>query len=151
MTSPEPPEQIDRFRVESRLGGGQFGDVYLAFDPELYRRVAIKVSKSLDASDTPARFRQEARRIASLNHSKIVRVYECGEFTKDRPYLVTDYVKGSDLRVHLKKADGRLDPIDAFAFALDIATALAHVTRGDSSIGTSNRRTSSSAKRTRLC
>ncbi len=92
------PLQIDdlvgRYRLERLLGQGASGSVYLAHDPNLDRKVALKVLRSGDR-ETPRwiRFEQEARLIAQLDHPNVVRVMLL-ETEAEPPYLVMEYVEG---------------------------------------------------------
>jgi hypothetical protein len=91
------PTQVGRYRVERQLGVGSFGVVYLAFDPDVQRRVAIKLLHPgrLDDPEALARFRREAFAIGRLRHPGIVQLYD---FSRHGPpyYLVTEYVEGLD-------------------------------------------------------
>ncbi|MCC9599167.1 protein kinase [Stieleria sp. JC731] len=90
--------QIDRYRVEHRLASGGFGNVFLATDTQLKRRVAIKIphqermSKSFDVE----RFLEEARTIASLDHPGVVPIYDFGKL-HDRYYIVSRFIDGQTL------------------------------------------------------
>jgi eukaryotic-like serine/threonine-protein kinase len=83
-------KQIGRFRVGAVLGSGNQGTVYLCHDPQLERRVAIKL---LDKSLPDTRFGDEARTMSRLQHPNIVSIYEAGEH-QGTPYLVFEYVEG---------------------------------------------------------
>jgi len=84
-------KQIDRFRVERLLGEGNQGSVYLCHDPQLERRVAVKLlNKALQESA----FRGEARTMSKLQHPNIVSIYEAGQH-QGTPYLVFEYVEGN--------------------------------------------------------
>lgn len=98
------PEKIDRFQVLKELGRGSQGVVYLASDPRLERRVAIKtLHKHLSGEgDRPARLLQEARTVSKLQHPNIIPVYEAGAY-QGRPYLVFEYVDGISLKELIKK------------------------------------------------
>jgi len=90
--------QIGVYRVESRLGAGGIGDVYLAHDSKLNRPVAIKVlSDAVADAAARGRFQREAQTASSLNHPHIVTVHDVGEID-DRQYLVTEFVDGGTLR-----------------------------------------------------
>ena len=70
----------DRYRLEAELGGGGAGTVFQAHDPELDRKVAVKVLTNLGlGTDGQVQLHQEAQAIASLNHPNIVGVYDVGE------------------------------------------------------------------------
>jgi serine/threonine protein kinase len=84
------PNTIGRFKIGKQLGSGNQGTVYLCTDPELQRRVAIKI---LDRSVQGTSYRSEARTMSKLQHPNIVSIYEAGEFN-GTPYLVFEYVEG---------------------------------------------------------
>ena len=103
-------EQIGRFKVLRRLGGGGFGEVWLGLDEAIKREVAIKVFKPKDenliafatSSDTEgldvlrARFVNEARILASLEEEPhVVNVMEFGELEDGSPYYVMPYLRQS--------------------------------------------------------
>lgn len=92
-----PPTQVDEYKLIRLLGRGAMGEVFLAHDTLLERRVAIKFI----AGDQPSRERRrhilaEARAIARLQHPNVIAVHRVGEIER-RPYLVCEYVAGSCL------------------------------------------------------
>jgi hypothetical protein len=93
------PETVGRYRIERELGAGSFGVVYLAFDPDIRRPVAVKLLHPgrLGQPDAISRFAREARAIGRLRHPGIVSLYD---FSPDGPphYFVTEYVEGCDPR-----------------------------------------------------
>ncbi|MBI4713485.1 MAG: serine/threonine protein kinase, partial [Planctomycetes bacterium] len=84
-----------RYVIESKLGQGGMGIVYLASDPSLDRKVALKVITSTD-KDAVERFLREAQFIAKLQHPNIVRVYESGT-VGNQHYFTMDYIEGTSL------------------------------------------------------
>ncbi|MCB8927937.1 MAG: protein kinase [Ardenticatenaceae bacterium] len=113
------PSQIGRYQIESLLGRGGMAVVYLAFDPYMDRRVAVKVllkDRSYDDS-LRSRFKRESRMVASLNHPAIVPVYDFGE-EDEQPYLVMRYMEGGSLRERLREAPLTLP---------EVATILSHI------------------------
>ena len=98
--SGEMPLMIDRFVIEDELGAGGMGRVYVAYDPSLDRRVAVKVLRDRPGADVEqahARMAREARAMARLRHPHVVSVHEVG--TDDRGvYIVMEYVAGRTLR-----------------------------------------------------
>jgi serine/threonine protein kinase len=127
----EPPAHEDlsgqvvgSYKLLSRLGAGGMGEVYLAHDVKLDRRVALKVlSPDLAADrDRLRRFHQEARAASSLNHPHIVVVHDFGE-VDGRPYLVTEFIEGETLRHRLQQ--GQLPIRDVVDIGLQLAGALA--------------------------
>jgi serine/threonine protein kinase/tetratricopeptide (TPR) repeat protein len=109
-----------RYEVLGAIGEGGMGEVYVARDPSLGRRVAIKKLPPRLATDrdTLARFTHEARSASALNHPNIVTIHEVG--TADGgPYIVMEYIEGADLRSMVR--DGPL-PVRR---VLDIGTQIA--------------------------
>ena len=115
---------IAGFEVEEPVGEGGMGAVYLARDPTLKRRVALKVVAPALAGDPRyrSRFLREAELAASLDHPAIVPVYAAGESDGDL-YLAMRYVEGGSLADRLL-AEGRLDPGRATALLAPVAAAL---------------------------
>ncbi|MEE9443865.1 MAG: protein kinase [candidate division Zixibacteria bacterium] len=91
--------QINQYRIISKIGVGGMGEVYLAEDTELKRKVAFKFlpSSLVENEDYRARFKREAQAAARLNHPNIITVFEVGEF-KNRPYFVMEYIEGRTLK-----------------------------------------------------
>lgn len=114
------PDAIGPFRIERELGRGGMGEVYLAQDTRLDRRVAIKALPShlTQDADRLARFRREAKVLASLNHPGICAIHGLEE-TNGLQYLVLEYVDGESLAQRLDRG-----PI-AVAEALELATRIA--------------------------
>jgi len=113
------PGSFGKFRILRILGDGGFGRVYLAFDEELRRSVAIKVPHEYRISsqrDVDVYF-DEARILASLDHPAIVPVFDFGRTDDGRCYCVTKYVEGSDLAIR-----NRRSPLTSVAAAQLIAT-----------------------------
>ena len=90
--------KLGRFVLLQAMGRGGMGSVYAAWDPDLGRRVALKVLHPGSSSNGSKRARmlREARALAQLNHPNVVRVYELGE-TDEFPYLVMELVDGESL------------------------------------------------------
>ncbi len=122
------PTAIGRYAIERLLGAGAMGNVFLARDPELDRKVAIKTVKRLDLDPEQletflSRFRNEARAAARLHHPNIVQVYDVGEDPELGPYLVMEYVAGAPLKQILRR-DGALPPGAVAMLADEMAEAL---------------------------
>lgn len=92
------PVSIGNFKPLEILGEGGMGAVYLAEDPQLGRRVAVKVMKKELAADPDAkhRFLREARSMATIEHDNIMTIYAVGE-DQGTPYLVMPVLKGETL------------------------------------------------------
>jgi eukaryotic-like serine/threonine-protein kinase len=93
------PAKIGRFEIVSRLGEGAQGIVYLAVDPVLQRRVAVKVlrSQSVKARAMPFDSLEEARIVGRLQHPNVVSIFEAKEH-EGTPYFVFEYVDGVSLQ-----------------------------------------------------
>jgi serine/threonine protein kinase len=98
MNAPEP-SRFGKYEILEKLGSGAMGVVYLAHDPVIDRRVAVKTihKHTLDAvPDAAKRFRREASAAGRLNHPGIVAVYDYGE-DKDVAFIVMEYAAGLPL------------------------------------------------------
>ncbi len=115
------------FVIQRYIGGGGMGRVYLANDPTLNRNVAIKVLPSSETHDhnSLARFLNEARSAARLNHENIVQVYFADE-QAGIPYIVFEYIDGINLRAIVEES-GPLPLRVALRYLLQMAYALDHV------------------------
>jgi Tol biopolymer transport system component len=115
--------QFGPYRIVSPLGAGGMGEVYRAHDSKLGRDVAIKTLPHEFARDPErlARFRREARTLASLNHPNIAAIYGLEE-SGDVDCLVMELVEGETLTDRLKK--GPLPLAEAMRFAEQIAEAI---------------------------
>jgi eukaryotic-like serine/threonine-protein kinase len=93
---------LGRYVVSERLGGGGMGVVYAAHDPELDRKIAIKlmlppmVSDSMSASEGRARLLREAQAMARLSHPNVIAVHDVGTFG-EQVFIAMEYVEGSTL------------------------------------------------------
>jgi serine/threonine-protein kinase len=123
---------IGRYRREREIGRGAMGVVYLAHDPRLQRRVAVKTIALPDGlteaqrREYRARFLREAQAAAGLSHAGIVTVYDADEDPQSgAPYIAMEYVEGRSLQQRLETA-GRLEPERAFAIVNLLAQALHH-------------------------
>ena len=115
---------VSGYSLLAQIGSGGMGDVYLARDDKLDRRVAVKfLSRSLHTDPAQLRrFLQEAKAASSLNHPHILVVHDVGELD-GRPFIVTEYIEGTTLRARLQQ--GSLGTIGAVDIATQIAAALA--------------------------
>lgn len=119
-------QQKGRYRLDRVLGEGAFGRVYLSFDEDLHRQVAIKVP-------TKARFQKledadaylaEARTVASLDHPHIVPVYDMGRTRDGSIYVVSKFIEGSTLEDRIKA--GRQPERESTQLLVPVALALQH-------------------------
>lgn len=120
---PSKPSHLGQFEILGPLGAGGMGEVYLARDTKLHRKVAIKVlppSLSEDP-DRLSRLRREARTLAALNHPNIGILYNFQE-TDGIHYLVLQLVEGESLEERLLRGPLHLE--DALAIFVQVARAL---------------------------
>ena len=116
----EPAVAFPGYKMVRLLGKGGMGEVFLAEDEALGRRVAIKT-----LTPTPegrARFLREARSLATLDHPRVVRIYSYGE-TSESPFFVMEYVEGETLAERLTR--GRLPFEEVARITRQIIEALA--------------------------
>ena len=94
--------QIAHYRIIKKIGAGGMGEVYLADDNNLDRKIALKfLPASLISNDElKTRFSREAKAVAKLNHPNIITIYEIGEF-QERPYFAMEYIDGKTIANHL--------------------------------------------------
>jgi Tol biopolymer transport system component len=116
--------RLGRYEIQSALGAGGMGEVYRARDPQLNRTVAIKIISESFAGDATrvARFQQEARAAAALDHPNILAVHDIGT-ENGSPYVVSELLEGETLRTKL--LTGPLPVRKAVDYALQIARGLA--------------------------
>lgn len=120
--------RIGSFIIQAPLGAGGMGEVYLAEDVRLRRRVALKVISPELAMDAAAgkRLLREARAAATLEHPNICTVYEVGE-ADGRSFIAMQYVDGGTLADRLKQAPLALPA--AISVGAQVANALAEAHR----------------------
>ncbi|MCU1244130.1 MAG: hypothetical protein JWN02_40 [Acidobacteria bacterium] len=122
MSAPRPT--LGHYEILGPLGSGGMGEVHVARDPILGRKVAIKVLPARLASDRDSltRFTQEARSASALNHPNIVTIYEVGT-DNGVPYIVMEHIEGRDIRGII--AEGALPARKVLDVAAQIADGLA--------------------------
>jgi len=115
---------IGHYRIESLIGVGGMGEVYLARDERLGRKAALKLlPENLTTDETQlSRFKNEARSASALNHPNILTVYEIGA-EGNRQFIATEFIEGVTLRASL--AYGRMNLHAALEIAVQVASALA--------------------------
>ena len=116
---------ISHYRIIQKLGAGAMGEVYLAEDMTLGRRVALKLLP-LDHTQDPERlrrFKQEAKAASALNHPNILTIHEVGE-ALGHHFIATEFIDGESLRASLERT-GRMGTGPALKVATQVASALA--------------------------
>jgi serine/threonine protein kinase/formylglycine-generating enzyme required for sulfatase activity len=120
----QPPPEFEEYRLLKPLGQGAMGQVFLAQDTLLERLVAVKFIATpagrLPDADARARFFQEARAIARLQHPNVVAIHRVGE-VRGQPYLVSELVRGEPLDRLPRPLDGR----QALRLGIGLARGLA--------------------------
>src|ERR1700687_3923014 len=102
--------QLGRYEIRSKIGEGGMGEVYLAEDSRLHRKVALKILPAEMAAnqDRMRRFKQEDTAAAALNHPNIAHIYEIGEGDGTN-FIAMEFVEGVTLRdkIHRDKTELR--------------------------------------------
>jgi serine/threonine-protein kinase len=118
--------KLGRYEIRSQLGAGGMGEVYLAEDTKLGRKVALKTLPAEFTNDKERlrRFQMEARAASALNHPNLLTIHEIGT-ESGAHFIAAEYVDGETLRTRLKpgrmKIDDALDVAQQTAFALTAA------------------------------
>src|SRR5712692_9888638 len=127
--------KLGRYEIRSKIGAGGMGEVYLAQDTKLDRKVALKILPAEVAAhpDRMRRFVQEAKAASALNHPNIITIHEIDD-TDSGHIIATEFIDGETLRQHIRKAPLKLgDVLDVsaqIASALSAAHAAGIVHRG---------------------
>ena len=126
------PKMIGRYEIKRLLGAGAMGSVYLAEDPRIKRKLAIKVVKldairnESDRSEFLARFQREAEVSGVLNDPGIVTIYDVGD-SEVGPFLAMEFVTGKALDSYIKSGDTHAMELGTkLRIAAGIAAALDH-------------------------
>src|SRR5262245_33957732 len=115
---------VSQYRIIQKLGAGGMGEVYLASDLAVGRRVALKLLPDEHTRDEERlrRFRQEARAASALNHPNILTIHEVGE-ADGHQFIATEFIDGESLRAALDRT-GSLPADKALNIATQVASAL---------------------------
>jgi eukaryotic-like serine/threonine-protein kinase len=116
--------RIGRYEIQSKLGAGGMGEVYLAEDTELGRQVALKLlpANLTDNKERLGRFRQEARAASKLNHPNILTIHEIGQ-EGSLHFIATEFINGLTLRQHAQST--RMKIVEVLDVMIQVACALA--------------------------
>src|SRR5438132_8154049 len=95
--------KLGRYEIRAQLGAGGMGEVYLAHDTRLDRKVALKILPDDVAADPDRmeRFAQEARTASGLNHPNIITIYEIDQ-SGSTSFIATEFIEGATLRDRLR-------------------------------------------------
>ena len=119
-----PNKMLAHYSIVRKIGAGGMGEVYLAQDKKLDRKVALKILPAEVASNQERmrRFVQEAKAASALNHPNIITIYEINEIDS-RHFIVTEFIDGETLRQRMKHEHLKLN--DLLEIAIQAAGALA--------------------------
>jgi non-specific serine/threonine protein kinase len=118
---------VSHYKIIEKIGAGGMGEVYLAEDTRLGRRVAIKFlpSQLTPDQEIQTRFVREARTIAKLNHPNVVSIYDVSEF-KGRPFYVMELVEGKSLHHHIDEKPLPIDLVIEYSIQICLGLGEAH-------------------------
>ena len=118
-----PQQSVSHYRILKKLGAGGMGEVYLAEDNRLDRKVALKLLPQEFTQDAERlrRFTREAKAASALNHPNIITIYDIGQ-TDSSHFIATEYVEGDTLRQHLRQS--RMAVSEVLEVAVQVADAL---------------------------
>jgi len=119
--------RLGHYHVLSLLGAGGMGEVYLAADTRLNRKIALKLLPKELTQDREQvrRFQQEARAASALNHPNIVMIFEIGQADSTH-YIATEFIEGETLRQRLAKSTMSLREVSDVSIQIASALATAH-------------------------
>jgi eukaryotic-like serine/threonine-protein kinase len=133
--------RLGRYEINSKIGECGMGEVYLAQDTELDRKVAMKILPADLAAnqDRMRRFVQEAKAASALNHPNILTIHEIGA-EAGMHFIATEYIEGDTLRQLMQT--GRLTVTESLEIAVQVASALVAAHELALFTGTSSRKAS---------
>src|SRR5256884_8343137 len=116
--------RLGRYEIRAKIGEGGMGEVYLAQDTKLDRKVALKILPADVAAhpDRMKRFVQEAKAASALNHPNIITIYEIDEADSFH-FIATEFIEGQTLRN--QTGGSRLSVTDALEVGVQVTSALA--------------------------
>src|SRR5829696_4210847 len=132
---------INQYKIISSLGSGGMGEVYLAQDTKLRRKVALKLlfDEVTKNEDWVRRFEQEAYTASALNHPNIITIYEIAQ-TGGSHFISAEFIEGDTLRQYLSQRNVTI--VEVLDIVIQVATALVAAHAAALSIGISNQKTS---------
>ena len=124
-TKPAPGQMVDHFRLVHRLGSGGMGEVFLARDTQLGRKVALKLLRSTGRVAQMQRLLFEARTTARFSHPNIVAIHAVGEH-RGSPYLALEYVDGETLQQRARRQSFGVREVARLGISIAEALVEAH-------------------------
>jgi serine/threonine protein kinase len=120
----KPGQRIKHYEIVEQIGEGGMGEVYLARDTILGRRVALKFLPGYLRSDPDRlrRFQQEARAASTLSHPNVCVIHEVGETDDGHPFITMEYIEGTTLRERM--GSGSIAVNEALEISVQVAEAL---------------------------
>ena len=120
---------ISHYEILQKLGAGGMGEVYLANDTRLNRKVAIKLLAADSVGDAQAKKRliREARAAAKIDHPNVCSIYEVGE-ENDQAFIVMQYVEGETLAHRIRHSSLELQRALEIAVQVPPVAGIAHAT-----------------------
>src|SRR5215813_9220472 len=128
MSSPfAPGTKLGRYEIRSKIGEGGMGEVYLAHDTKLDRKVALKILPTavVTNQDRMRRFVQEAKAASALNHPNIITIHEIDE-TDSAHFIATEFIEGETLREHMRRTGMKISEVLDVSTQIGSALAAAH-------------------------
>ena len=124
---PGPGDRVGHYQIEKFLGAGGMGEVFLAKDDKLGRKVAVKILSTKIRVGEPAfhRFVREAKAASALNHPNILVIHEVSD-DPETPYIVSEFVEGTTLTEFIHSEDLPASRVVDIAIQLASALAAAH-------------------------
>src|SRR6266853_2731507 len=123
----EANTNLSHYRIVSKIGEGGMGEVYLAQDTKLDRKVGLKILPAKVAAhpDRMKRFVQEAKAASALNHPNIITIYEIDQ-TDSGQFIASEFIDGETLRARMRNAPLKLGEVLDVAAQIASALAAAH-------------------------
>ena len=123
MAELSPDTRLSHYRIVSKIGSGGMGEVYLAQDTKLDRKVALKILPADVAADLTRmrRFVQEAKAASALNHPNIITIHEI-EQIDSMNFIATEFIDGETLR---QRISAGMKLVEILEVAIQTASALA--------------------------
>ena len=120
-------DSVSHYRILSKIGAGGMGEVYLATDTVLDRKVALKLLPPEATSDAQRvrRFLQEAKAASSLNHPHIITIHEVGQADSNY-FIATEFINGVSLRDPIKRSQLPIERVIEIGIQIALALTAAH-------------------------